>query len=367
MEVGQIMLQNKRWFQTFTFLIMFFLLIWLISVTDFIFSPLFQYVGAVAFPFIAAGILYYLTKPIMHFLERFKVKRTIAIIIIFLLLILIGFIIIMYIAPIAQRQFMNLVNNIPKMVSWAQDLITYWQSNQTAIPKEVNDAINHFTDNLQTYIENVFNYLFDFIGGLINFITSLVLVPFFLFFMLKDGEKFLPFITSIFEKKKANNIHSLLGKVDHTLASFIQGQLIVSFILGVLLFLGYLAIGLNYSLTLGLFAMVMNVVPFIGPFIAVIPALIVGAFQDPMMVIWVAIITLIAQQVESNLISPNVMGRALKMHPLTIITVILAAGSIAGFLGILFAVPFYSVVKTIIVHFYETYRESKDNEEDALI
>src|SRR5699024_7227245 len=286
---------------------------------------------------------------------------------IFLLLILIDLYIKMYSAPIAQRQFINLVNNIPKMIKWAQELITYWQSNQTAIPKEVNDAINHFTDNLQTYIENVFNYLFDFIGGLINFITSLVLVPFFLFFMLKDGEKFLPFITSIFEMKKGNNIHSLLVKVDHTLASFIQGQLIVSFILGVLLFLGYLAIGLNYSLTLGLFAMVMNVVPFIGPFIAVIPALIVGAFQDPMMVIWVAIITLIAQQVESNLISPNVMGRALKMHPLTIITVILAAGSIAGFLGILFAVPFYSVVKTIMVHFYETYRESKENKEDALI
>src|SRR5699024_2584158 len=127
------------------------------------------------------GILYYLTKPIMHFLERFKVKRTIAIIIIFLLLILIGFIIIMYIAPIAQRQFMNLVNNIPKMVSWAQDLITYWQSNQTAIPKEVNDAINHFTDNLQTYIENVFNYLLDFIGVLINFIMALVLARSFYF------------------------------------------------------------------------------------------------------------------------------------------------------------------------------------------
>src|SRR5690625_1727421 len=105
--------------------------------------------------------------------------------------------------------------------------------------------------------------------------------------------------------------------------------------------------------------MMMNVVPFIGPFIAVIPALIVGAFQDPMMIIWVAIVTLIGQQVESNLISPNVMGRALNMHPLTIITVILAAGSIAGFIGILFAVPFYSVIKTIFVHFYHMYQERR--------
>src|SRR5699024_6709021 len=110
------MLQNKSWFQTFTFLIMFFLLIWLISVTDFIFISVFQYVGAVAVPFIAAGILYYLTKPIMHILERFKVKRTMAIIIIFLLLILNGFFIIMYIAPIVKRQFMNLVFNILIMV-----------------------------------------------------------------------------------------------------------------------------------------------------------------------------------------------------------------------------------------------------------
>lgn len=360
------MLQSKRWFRVLTFLIMFFLLIWLISVTDFIFYPFFKYVGAVAFPLIGAGILFYLTKPIMTLLERFKVNRTVAIMLIFLLLIIIGFIVVMYIAPIAQHQFINLMNNIPKMVSWAQDIIAYWQSNQTVIPREINDAITHFTDNLQTYIENALNYIFDFIGGLISFITSLVLVPFFLFFMLKDGDKLVPFITHIFEKKKANNIRNLLHKVDFTLASFIQGQLIVSFILGILLFVGYLAIGLNYSLTLGLFAMVMNVVPFIGPFIAVTPALIVGAFQDPMMIIWVSIITLIGQQIESNLISPNVMGRALKIHPLTIITVILAAGSIAGFLGILFAVPFYSVLKTIIVHFYETYRDSKDTDEDAL-
>src|SRR5699024_3899709 len=215
--------------------------------------------------------------------------------------------------------------------------------------------------------ESVFNYLFGFIGQLISFIAALVLVPFFLFFMLKDGDKLVPFITQIFSKKKADNIRSLLHKIDDTLASFIQGQLIVSFVLGILLFIGYALIGLNYSLTLALFGMIMNVVPFIGPFIAVIPALIVGAVQDWMMVVWVSLITLIAQQLESNFISPNVMGRKLAIHPLTIITVILASGSIAGFLGILFAVPFYVVIRVIIVHFYQTYRQSKEYEEDALI
>src|SRR5699024_11157413 len=107
-----------------------------------------------------------------------------------------------------------------------------------------------------------------------------------------------------------------------------------------------------------LFGLLMNVIPCVGPFIAVAPALIVGAFQDPMMIIWVSLVMLVVQQIESNLISPNVMGRALSLHPLTVIPVILAAGSIAGFIGILCVVPFYAVVKTIIVHFYEKYRRS---------
>ncbi|AVR00639.1 AI-2E family transporter [Oceanobacillus iheyensis] len=358
---------NKRWFQVLVFFILVFLLILLISETNFVFDPVIKYLGAVALPLIGAGILYYLTKPLMHLFERFRINRIVSIFLVFFVLILLGYLVWIYIAPIAQNQFKNLIDNIPKMVDWAQGMITYWQSNQTMIPEQVDTAISNFTDNLQSHIENVLNYLFGFIGQLISVIAALVLVPFFLFFMLKDGDRLIPFVTQIFSKKKAKNLRSLLGKIDDTLTAFIQGQLIVSFAVGVLLFIGYLIIRLDYSLTLALFAMVMNVIPFIGPFIAVVPALIVGAFQDPLMIVWVSIVMLIAQQIESNFISPNVMGRALDLHPLTVITVILAAGSIAGFVGILFAVPFYAVIKTIIVHFYKTYQKSKDTKEDSLI
>jgi predicted PurR-regulated permease PerM len=360
-------LVNKRWFQVLVFFILVFLLILLISETNFVFDPVIKYLGAVALPLIGAGILYYLTKPLMHLFERFRINRIVSIFLVFIVLILLGYLVWIYIAPIAQNQFKNLINNIPKMVDWAQDMITYWQSNQTMIPEQVDTAISNFTDNLQSHIENVLNYLFGFIGQLISVIAALVLVPFFLFFMLKDGDRLVPFVTQIFSKKKAKNLRSLLGKIDDTLTAFIQGQLIVSFAVGVLLFIGYLIIRLDYSLTLALFAMVMNVIPFIGPFIAVVPALIVGAFQDPLMIVWVSIVMLVVQQFESNFISPNVMGRALDLHPLTVITVILAAGSIAGFVGILFAVPFYAVIKTIIVHFYKTYQKSKDTKEDSLI
>ncbi|MGP4106225.1 AI-2E family transporter [Virgibacillus sp. L01] len=361
------MVLEKRWFQTLTMFILIFLLILLISATNFIFDPIFKYMGAVAIPIVGAGILFYLTKPVMHFLENYKINRVFSIIIVFLLLILLGFLISTYIAPIAQKQFTNLIDNIPKMVSGAEDIITYWQANQNLIPPEVNNTIDNFMSNIQSHIESAMSFIFGFVSQLIGFVFALVLVPFFLFFMLKDGERFAPFMTQIFEKKKAENIRALMQKIDDALTSYIQGQLIVSFCIGVLLFIGYLIINLEYALTLALFGMVMCVIPFLGPFLAVIPAIIVGFFQDPMTGVWVAVVMVIAQQIEGNFVSPNVMGRALKLHPLTVITLILAAGSIAGFLGILFVVPFYAVVKTIIVHFYKTYQGSKTNQDDALI
>ncbi len=365
------MLKNKRFFEVLAGLILIFLLILLVSAADFIFMPIFKVIGAVAFPIIGAGILYYLTKPLMNFFERFKIHRIIAIILVFIVILLAAFLFVMYIWPIVRDQTTNLMKSIPAMINVAQDFISYWQDNYTSIPEQVLNALNDFTNNIPSYIEDIVNYTIGFISGfigqVISIIAGIVLIPFFLFFMLKDGEKLVPFIIQFFSRKKAANIRSLLMKIDNVLTSFIQGQLIVSFFVGVLLLIGYWIIDLEYAVALALFGMVTNVIPYLGPFLAVTPALIIGAFQDPMNLVWVSIIMIVAQQLESNLVSPNVMGQVLHLHPLTIVTVILAAGSIAGFIGILFAVPFYAVIRTIITHFYETYVDSKRNKEEALL
>jgi predicted PurR-regulated permease PerM len=367
MKESVMRLFKKRWFQTLVALILVFLLIYLIFETRFIFDPVLKYIGAIAFPFIAAGLLYYLTKPLMKLLLRYKVPKILSILIVFILLIAVGYIFTMFVIPIAQDQFARFIKNMPAMVSGAQEVIDYIKQNQKIIPQEVYKTIDDIMANLQSYIESFMTFLFSFISQVVGFVFALVLVPFFLFFMLKDDEKFVPFVTQIFEPKKASNLRSLLHKIDQTLSAYIQGQLLVSLSIGIMLFIGYLIIDLNYALTLALFGMIMCIVPFIGPFIAVVPAAIVGVFQDPMNVVWIAIIMIVAQQIEGNFISPNIMGRALRIHPLTIITIILAAGSIAGFIGILIAVPFYAVVKAIIVHFYETYKDTRKNKQDALI
>src|SRR5690606_25440673 len=107
-----------------------------------------------------------------------------------------------------------------------------------------------------------------------------------------------------------------------------------------------------YALVLSLLSLFTNVIPFIGPLLGTIPAIIVGWIEDPVMVIKVLIVAVIAQQLEGNLVSPLVMGRQLKIHPLTIIVILLVAGSLGGFLGLLLAVPTYAVSKVVISHIY---------------
>ncbi|MBM7570525.1 AI-2E family transporter [Aquibacillus albus] len=351
---------EKKWFQSLVVAILVFLLILLISSANFVFEPIFAYLTAIALPFIGAGILYYITKPLVRLLEKYKIHRIIGIMIVFVLIILVIFLVSTYIAPIVQKQFGRLIDNIPRMIDSTFQLITYWQQNQNLIPPQVESMIDNFTSNLQSHLEGFSTFIFSFIANVFNFVFAIVLVPFFLFFMLKDDRKFVPFIAQFLSKPKAKSFKRLMGNINHTLAAFIQGQLLVSFSVGVLLFIGYLIIGLNYSLTLALFAMAMNVIPFIGPFLSVIPAILVAAFQDPIMIVYVIIVMVAAQQLEGNIISPNIMGKALSIHPLTVITLILGAGSIAGFLGLLFVIPAYAVIKTIVAHFYEEWRKKQD-------
>src|SRR5699024_5475409 len=108
-------------------------------------------------------------------------------------------------------------------------------------------------------------------------------------------------------------------------------------------YIGYMIIDLNFALLLVIFAFFMNIIPFIGPWIAFVPSLIIGAVQDPMLIILVSLITLISQQTYSNFITPNVMGKTLNIHSLTIIMLLLDVGSQSGFFIILLACSSYAV------------------------
>lgn len=352
-------LTKEKMFRFLVYAILIFTLIYLVHLTGFIFRPIGTLIAAIAVPIIGAGLLFYITNPLVNRLENFKVPRIAGILLVFLGLVAVVFFSIYFIIPPVQEQFAKLIDNSPQMAQYFDELFELWQNRQEFIPASVEDTIQNVINNLDSYAESIMSSLFNFIGSVFSFVFSFVLIPFFLFFMLKDGHKFIPFATSFFSQSKASSLETLLKNINRSLSAFIQGQALVSLCVGAMLLIGYWAVGLNYALMLAIFGLFMNLIPFVGPWISAIPAVIIGFFQDPMIGVWTAVIMIVAQQIESNFISPNVMGKVLKVHPLTVITLILAAGAIAGFLGLLFVVPAYAVAKTIISHFYHVYTDKR--------
>ncbi|MGB3101138.1 MAG: AI-2E family transporter [Psychrobacillus psychrotolerans] len=351
---------KKLWFQTGVAILLTLVIIRMFMEVKSIFSPLLIIGQTIFLPLLLGGVLFYLSRPLLKWLESVKFPRWASILSVFAVIGLIGWLFYALIGPPLTEQVNKLVKNTPEIVEDVEQFTKYALSQKDLLPETLQDTVDDATGKINDIAVSAGSLLFKFIQSVFQGIFVLVLVPFFLVYMLKDHEKFAPFVSSFAKGEKKTWIRKTLADIDDTLRSYIQGQLFVSFLVGLMLLIGYFAIGLKYALLLAIFGMMMNVIPFLGPYISVIPAIIIALTQEPKLAIYVAIIMLVAQQIESNFITPNVMGKSLDIHPLTVITVILAAGNIAGLWGIILAIPTYAVIKVILKNIYANRVDIKD-------
>ncbi|MFC7443259.1 AI-2E family transporter [Laceyella putida] len=338
-------------------IIVILLIVLLANKVQFIFRPLVILVQTLFFPFLVAGVLFYLFRPVVQFLERRGVPRGWGILLIYLLVIglfvLLGFLI----GPLLKEQFDRLLLNLPHMIDGAQKQLIKWSHHPwVASYVDWNQVVTAATKYLKSSLSAIGANIASFFSVITNIIVVFVTVPFILYYMLKEGERFPPYFLRLLPEKERQQGLRILADMDFALSSYIKGQVLVSLLVGVLVYIGYLIIGIDYSLILALVTMFTNVIPLVGPFIGTIPAVIVALIDSPMMVVWVLVVALVAQQLEGNLVSPYVMGKSLDVHPLTIILILLVAGSLGGFLGLLLAVPTYAVLKVVVSHLYRLLR-----------
>ncbi|MFJ7825798.1 AI-2E family transporter [Psychrobacillus sp. NPDC096623] len=351
---------KKLWFQTGVAILLTLVIIRMFIEVKGIFSPLLIIGQTIFLPLLIGGVLFYLSRPLLNWLESIKFPRWVSMLSVFIVIGLLGWLFYALIGPPLTKQVNTLIDNTPGIVKEVEQFTKYMLSQKDLLPETLQETVNEATGKINDIAVSAGSFLIQFIQNVFQGIFLLVLVPFFLVYMLKDHEKFAPFVSSFFKGEKKTWIRKTLVDIDDTLRSYIQGQLFVSFLVGLMLLIGYFAIGLEYALLLAVFGMMMNVIPFLGPYISVIPAIIIALIQEPKLAIYVAIIMLVAQQIESNFITPNVMGRSLDIHPLTVITIILAAGNIAGLWGIILAIPTYAVIKVILKNIYAHREGIKD-------
>ena len=137
-------------------------------------------------------------------------------------------------------------------------------------------------------------------------------------------------------------------EMDNSLGSFIRGQLLISAIVGILIAVGLSIMGVDFALIIGLIAGIFNIVPYFGPIIGAVPAVVFALLKSPLTAVYVVLLFAVVNQVESSIISPNILGEHVGLHPVTVIFSIISGGYLFGILGVILAVPVTSIVKVTL-------------------
>lgn len=318
-------------------------------------SPVVDFISILFIPIAVSFLLYYLLRPIVRALEKtLKIPRWVVILFIYLLTGILITTTMAYAGPI-------LVNQMGEIANISIETIGKMKGNVNTIVNQIlyfnfgNEIDQRFFDFLQKWTANLSNVTLALLTFLTRVALILAVIPFIVFYLLKDDDtfasKFLENVPEDFDRE----IRKVLHNMDKTLSNYIIGLLMVSSCIGLMLFLGYILIGLNYALILSVIAFIFMTIPFLGPFLAIFPALFVGLTDSPYMAVKVLIVFIIVQQIEANLISPQIIGQRLNIHPLTMILLLLAAGSLYGLMGLIFATPLYALSKVLIVNFYKIF------------
>lgn len=320
------------------------------------------YLWRVVFPFIIAIVISYLLYPILTKLtDVLNMHKTSAIVIIFISFFsLLGFFIYKGF-PVFFRELQDLSEQLPQLVSLYEQLIHSIYDSTSLLPEAVHEQIHSLIVNLELTLEQYVEALLNRLVHLVDDFISLLMVPVLVFYMLKDYESIRRYIERFLPESRKRLTEQLLIAVHEAFSTYIRGQTILSFFIFTLTFLLFHLIDLKYAFVLSLFMGVMNIIPYFGPIIGTVPAAVVALASSGRLVIYVLMIAIIVQIIESILLSPYIMGKTARLHPIAIIFILLVSSEIGGIIGMIIAIPLIMIIRAIILNIKAQKQQCIDN------
>ncbi|HFI0463686.1 TPA: AI-2E family transporter [Streptococcus suis] len=333
----------------------------------YLFEPVLKIVNLFTFPLVTSLILYYLFVPLVNLSEDKGLPRHWSTLLIFLFLILLIALTIGSIYPIIRTQLASLISNIPAYFQSIQQMLSNLPLSENPIMQNVTQSLqNMFSgfsmegigQQINPIVTSTFGGIGNVVGTVTQIFTGLVTIPIFTYYLLVGADRLTDSILRYVPTRHREVVSRLFFQGNYQVSQYIRGQIIVAVCVGIMFAIGYAIIGLEYGTTLAVTAGLLNIIPFLGSFIAVIPALIIGLLTSPMMLVKVIIVLMIEQTIEGRLISPQVLGNSLKIHPVTILIILLTSGQLFGVVGVIIGVPVYAVLKVVVKEAYWAYRQT---------
>ncbi|MNM37528.1 AI-2 transport protein TqsA [compost metagenome] len=318
---------------------------------------IFTFLKAVLAPFLAAMIISYVLNPVVSLLARRKMPRGAAVLLIYAVFLTALAVIAINLIPMLIEQLEELNEHLPEITLRAQGLMHSMDTR--LIPQGVETGMNNWFFQWESRLAKGISNFLDHIGTTIGVVFDAFIIPFLVFYILKDFDVFERMVISCLPRSRRKSIVKMLRDIDIALGNYIRGQFIVGVMIGILAYIGYALIGIPYALLFACFVAIFDIVPYLGPFLGAAPALVMASTVSIRLVLLVIVVNTLCQMLESNVISPQVVGRTLHLHPLLIIFALLVGGELAGIIGLILAVPVFAAGKVVLQHIVAYYVRRK--------
>ena len=331
---------------------------------------------SVLLPYILGLVLAYLLFPLVNWLDRhmprrlqaWHLARPLAILLTYLLVIIAVGGLIAFFVPLIIEQVNILIENWPALSQRVQD----WGTQGWGWYNKAIDSLERISPTWKETIQNgLENLAAEIINGVqqgvvatvrtlsstISFVIGLVVIPFWLFYILHDESQVKAGVMGMLPTQLRADVHCMARLTDDVMSAYIRGQLLLCVFVGGLATIALAIIGVPFALLLGLIAGILEALPYVGPILGAIPAVVVALLSDPGSALWVAIAFFAIQQVENLLLAPRIAGGSVKLHPALVMVVLVVGNELAGFFGMLVAVPVTALIRDIFKYLYLRFQD----------
>jgi predicted PurR-regulated permease PerM len=318
-------------------------------------------------PFVASALLAYIGDPLADRLQRLKMPRTLAVVIVFLLTFLMLVLIVVLIGPLIDKQVSALLAALPDIVAKAEQV---WMPSAFEILNiEAGDDVGlgaffeRYADTVSSWSGKVLLSVTKSGGALVAAVLSLFLIPIITFYLLRDWDVIIGHLGAIVPDSQRETVYKLARESDEVLGAFLRGQILVMMFLAIIYSVGLSISGVDFALAIGVVSGLVSFVPYLGfVFGIALAGLVVALEPNPLWPMIGVIATFsIAQFIEGSLLTPKLVGDRIGLHPVIVIFAVAAGGQLFGFFGILLALPAAAVLSVIMRFAYHRYlRENPD-------
>ena len=304
----------------------------------------------VIFISLVAVLLATIINPMVNYFENKKIPRWAGALFVYLSVLLVLILVVMAIVPAVVSQTKLFIDELPEFLSSILDKVQ--AGVQAGSQEQFLNMFNNWLNKSSLSAKSIFSILGTVAGQVMS--VFMVFVLSFYISVRKRGVR--SFIDSLVPTSYRKFLTDFTESAQKDIGAWARGLLLLSLFVGVLVYLGLLILGVKFSLTLAVIAGLTEVIPYLGPFLGAAPAVLIALTQSPTLALFVLILFMVVQQVESILISPYVMYKSVGLDPLVVILALLVGGKLAGPIGMVLAVPAATIV-AILIRYYIKYKE----------